>query len=910
MGQQEGPGDEVGVQGPDPLRNEPQAEVLQELPTQTVPPEGQGHHEPVQVSDRGLQELVGDPGHDPLVRVDGQEVAGLVRKAQGHSRLQIQPVQPADLRRVDGLPRRVPLALVVPDMGGHHHLPPSLPPYGQDVHDPGSATCGEHHVTEDQAIGVLLEGGLELRKLNHVSRLLAQVAEHPLQKPVKGPGYVGPQGGEVRLPVEGVPAHVPVGVQLVELVELGDLPLPGEGRGPGVGAGPIRVALHGAQEGQGHPVLVVQLLQVSFQSLPEPPVGIQVRFRVLLQGGLELHQEGSPVLRSQGLHHPVKKPANVQIASGLGVVAGGWEEEVLHDGANQRERPVVGPPVRQGKDGPPGAEVRGWHHDVGGRKGTRHDGTVAVLPTPEEGGNPPDEEVSPMLGRGLELQIRLPREGSDPFPHSQVVHQGHGERTQVRPVAAEGTNHRRSVHAPPQRQHPEGGLQEVRLLTVRGRPQEEVIVLPRPGVDAHAVDLGLEKGEYWSDPDPVGGDLVHLDPTVVEGQHDGLVEERRAHQGPVDDPDLGLRDPVVEHDLPFPPVRLVVRCPSLQVLLKPFHNLFQVLPGDPRQLGIRQVQDPAHQLGSDLDVVIRVMPHKGGQQGEHPLHLMAKSLGRRPLQLDPISVKSPPQSLQPDRLDPGVGDGFDAPFREEGESGREEGRDLQGVVRHGTHQEEDPVSQGPDLQVGVTGQSLQPSVDDSAQTYVRLLEEPFQGPDGPQSIRSGCEEGRGAETIYLRQPRIPDGRGRHRHLRGVVPLLPPGDEDLGGHGLQREIPALLAGAEGDEGGIRHPEHGLSGKDPQVHQPSFHTVLQVPHSHRPAVGVEGHGQEPVGAPIPQPLLLGDDIRFQDSQVPEEPPGNPYLQAVHLQLDVVGPVEPPDHVLEVLLDGFALERPFGS
>lgn len=78
---------------------------------------------------------------------------------------------------------------------------------------------------------------------------------------------------------------------------------------------------------------------------------------------------------------------------------------------------------------------------------------------------------------------------------------------------------------------------------------------------------------------PLGGDLGDFHPTVLESQHDGLLQEGGSHQSPVDAVCLLGRDPVLENDAPLPAFRLVVRGGLLQEVLEPVHQLGQVVSG-------------------------------------------------------------------------------------------------------------------------------------------------------------------------------------------------------------------------------------------------------------------------------------------------------------------------------------------
>ncbi len=92
----------------------------------------------------------------------------------------------------------------------------------------------------------------------------------------------------------------------------------------------------------------------------------------------------------------------------------------------------------------------------------------------------------------MELDEPLSIELPDPLPNRQVVDQGHGERSQLRPVTAELPDDRGTIRPPSKSQHPVGGLPDGGLLPVRRRTQEKVVVLATPGVHAHPVDPVLQ----------------------------------------------------------------------------------------------------------------------------------------------------------------------------------------------------------------------------------------------------------------------------------------------------------------------------------------------------------------------------------------------------------------------------------
>ena len=115
----------------------------------------------------------------------------MIGEAEGHSRIEVQPVESTDFSGVDGLSDREALPPAIPDLGAHHHLPPLLIPNGHDIHRSGPTPGREDHVTEHQPVRFFGEGGLEIRELHHVGGPLPGVSEHPFEETVEGRGHLG-----------------------------------------------------------------------------------------------------------------------------------------------------------------------------------------------------------------------------------------------------------------------------------------------------------------------------------------------------------------------------------------------------------------------------------------------------------------------------------------------------------------------------------------------------------------------------------------------------------------------------------------------------------------------------------------------------------------------------------------------
>lgn len=281
----------------------------------------------------------------------------------------------------------------------------------------------------------------------------------------------------------------------------------------------------------------------------------------------------------------------------------------------------------------------------------------------------------------------------------------------------------------------------------------------------------------------------------------------------------------------------------------------------------------------------------------------------RPVQLGPVLEKPQPQGVQPGPFDVGVGDGLDALLREEGEAGKEEGGHLRPVIRNRALEEEDLVGQAANFQLRVPGQGLQPPVDDPGEVSVGRLQLDLQAPDGVGGLPPRSEEGRGAQAIRLRDPGVPDGGWSDHGGGGVLPLLPPRDVDLGGDPPQGNVPPLLAGAESDQGGVGQPEHGLAGEEPQVQAVSLEGVFQVADLDLAGLGPGDDGEKALGPGVQESLGLGHDLRLEDAEVPEEPPGYPDPHTLHLHLHIVLLVQLFDDLGEVLLDVLPVEGPLG-
>ncbi len=215
---------------------------------------------------------------------------------------------------------------------------------------------------------------------------------------------------------------------------------------------------------------------------------------------------------------------------------------------------------------------------------------------------------------GVESVEPLPAELPNPFPNREVVDQGHGKGLQIRTVAAELPHHRPTVRTAAESEHPIGGFQNAGFLPIGGCAQEEVVVLARTGVHAHAVDPILHDREDLGDPDAVWGDVSYIHPAVLVSKHDGLFQERSADQGVFQGGDLLRREPVLEHDLTLPIMGFVVLGGRLEVVLEPVNQPIQIAPSSLRELRIRFVKNPAYQLRPDLRVVGGVVANERLQE--------------------------------------------------------------------------------------------------------------------------------------------------------------------------------------------------------------------------------------------------------------------------------------------------------
>ena len=124
-------------------------------------------------------------------------------------------------------------------------------------------------------------------------------------------------------------------------MKITDLSFPRERSCARIRAIPFLVSLDGALKRQGNAVLLLQPLQVLRQLLLELPSRIRLRHPLSGQAFLEIKEKASTFLDPQGLDDSVEEPANVQIASDLGIVTDGGEIEVLQHGPDEGERPGV-----------------------------------------------------------------------------------------------------------------------------------------------------------------------------------------------------------------------------------------------------------------------------------------------------------------------------------------------------------------------------------------------------------------------------------------------------------------------------------------------------------------------------------------------------------------------------------------
>ncbi len=288
-----------------------------------------------------------------------------------------------------------------------------------------------------------------------------------------------------------------------------------------------------------------------------------------------------------------------------------------------------------------------------------------------------------------------------------------------------------------------------------GQDELEVVVPAGAGVDADPVGRPARGAVDPRDPDAVRRDLAGLEIPGPAGEPDRIAKEGGQAENGRHPAGLGRRYRVVADGTGRTVAGARTAAAARGRSAEAADHAVDLALGDPRELGVGSVEDPARKLGPDRAEIGRLPDGQVGQETEDALELPPSELVGRPGERLPVGPEADPERVEAAAAEAGRDDLVDAFPVEEGESRADEVRRALAVVDVRVEEKQGPVGPAAEPLPGVAGQRPQPGPDEVLRPQRRFVEDPFDLRQRLGRRRLGGEE-------ELREQGVEAGQARRR----------------------------------------------------------------------------------------------------------------------------------------------------